>query len=168
MVERLHGPSMRVYKNSDLVGVQLCAVLKNVLAIAVGMSDGLGLGANTRAAIITRGIAEMSRLLEALGAEQSTLMGLAGVGDTLLTCTDNQSRNRRFGLALGEGNSIAQAFEMVEQEVEGAHNVSQVHALAEKHHISMPISEQVYAVIKNNVAVREAMAALLSRKPASE
>ena len=109
LIAKFFSKNFRVYNNNDIIGVQLGGIVKNIFAVACGVSDGLGLGANSRAAIITRGMAEMLRLGKALGASQTTLMGLAGLGDIILTCTDNQSRNRRLGLALGKGNSVESA-----------------------------------------------------------
>lgn len=143
----------------DIVGVQLGGVVKNVLAVAVGISDGVQFGANTRAALITRGVSEMMHLGEKLGARAETLMGLAGLGDVILTCTDNQSRNRRFGLALGQGLTKAQALEQIGQVVEAVNNVEQLIQLAKKNGVALPITEQVFRVIKHG-APREAIIAL--------
>jgi len=167
-VERFHNDRFRVYVNSDMIGVELCGALKNILAIAVGIADGLSLGANTRAALITRGLAEMSRLCEALGGHRTTLMGLAGVGDLVLTCTDNQSRNRRFGLAVGQGKTQAQALEEIGQAVEGLQNVKQVHLLSKKLHVDMPIVEQVYQVLEKGVSPSHVLSELLERAPKRE
>lgn len=168
VVERFHNNHFRVYANDDLKGIQLCGAVKNVLAIAVGMADGLKFGANTRAALITRGLAEMSRLCEAVGADPKTLMSLAGVGDLVLTCTDNQSRNRRFGLLVGEGCSVQDAKDKIGQAVEGLDNVSQVHRLAQQYDLQMPITEQVNNILYNGCDARVAVKELLERTPKSE
>ena len=165
---RLHSDVLRVYQNDDWLGVQLCGVLKNVLAIAVGVADGLRLGANSRAALITRGLAEMSRLCVALGGDEKTVMSLAGVGDVMLTCTDDQSRNRRFGLALGRGLDTKAAFAEIGQEVEGAHNVRQVHLLAQKFSLDMPITAAVYALLQGAVTPQQMVQQLMQRRPTLE
>lgn len=166
--QAFHSEKMRAYLSSDTVGVQLGGVVKNVIAIAVGMSDGLGFGANARCALITRGLAELGRLGEALGGKMTTFMGLSGVGDMVLTCTDNQSRNRRFGLALGEGKTSDEATHLVGKVVEGKINVQQVIALAKQHQIEMPICEQVCAVLYESVSPQDAVTQLLMRSPKSE
>lgn len=163
-----HNDKFRVYLSEDLIGVQLCGAVKNVLAIATGMSDGLGFGANARAALITRGLAEMTRLGLALGAQQHTFMGLAGMGDLVLTCTDDQSRNRRFGLALGKGQTADEAHKAIGQVVEGAHNVEQVMQLAKQYQLDMPISEQVFKILNGQETAHQAVHELLSRAPKSE
>jgi glycerol-3-phosphate dehydrogenase (NAD(P)+) len=168
LVERFHSESFRVYINEDFLGVQLCAVGKNVLAVAVGMADGLGLGANSRAALITRGLAELSRLLVAVGGSSSTLLGLAGVGDIILTCTDNQSRNRRFGLAVGSGLSVSQARSDLGLEVEGVNNVSQLYYMAKKYQVVMPVVEQVYEFFHERISLQELINNLVSRPACSE
>lgn len=157
-----------VYTTQDVLGVQLGAVAKNVLAVAVGISDGLGFGANTRAALMTRGLAEMVILGEALGAERKTFMGLAGCGDIILTCTDNQSRNRRFGLALASGLSEEEALKKIGQVVEAVYNVEQLCHLAETHGIVMPIAERVFNIIKQGVNPKEALKSLFAITPQSE
>ncbi|MBS0288951.1 MAG: NAD(P)-dependent glycerol-3-phosphate dehydrogenase [Proteobacteria bacterium] len=168
MVHAFHSDLFRVYLSQDLLGVQLGGVFKNVLAIAVGLSDGLGYGANARAALITRGLAEMCRLGEKMGAALATMMGLSGVGDVVLTCTDNQSRNRRFGLALGEGKSAIDAENAIGQVVEGKVNVKQILLLAAKHQIELPICEQVNAVLYEGLTVQQAVYNLLKRSPKNE
>ncbi|WP_298625721.1 NAD(P)H-dependent glycerol-3-phosphate dehydrogenase [uncultured Legionella sp.] len=162
-----HHDNVRVYLSEDLIGVQLCGAVKNILAIACGISDGLGYGSNAKAALITRGLAEMSRLGLSLGARQDTFLGLAGVGDLVLTCTDNQSRNRRFGLLLGDNISITEAEQQVGQVVEGKHNAAQICAIAKKHKIEMPICEQINALLENKITARQAVINLMSR-PAKE
>ena len=168
MQQAFHSEIFRVYLSQDLIGVQLGGVVKNVLAIAVGMSDGLGFGANARAALITRGFAELCRLGKALGAQLPTLMGLSGMGDIVLTCTDNQSRNRRFGLALGEGRGIVDAEKAIGQVVEGKTNVKQVMALAARAGVEMPICQQVHAVIYDGILPHQAMNNLVTRSPKNE
>jgi glycerol-3-phosphate dehydrogenase (NAD(P)+) len=153
----------RVYSNKDFIGVQLGGAVKNVIAIAAGISDGIGFGANARIALITRGLAEMTRLGLALNAEPSTFMGMAGLGDLVLTCTDNQSRNRRFGLALGQGSEVEQAILSIGQVVEGYRNAKEVHTLAQRHNVEMPIVEQVYNVLYSGKDAKIAAADLLSR-----
>jgi glycerol-3-phosphate dehydrogenase (NAD(P)+) len=159
----LHGGAFRVYTSSDLTGVGLGGAVKNVIAIAAGMADGLGLGANSRAALITRGLAEIMRLGRKLGARTDTLMGLAGLGDLVLTATDDQSRNRCFGLALAAGHSASAAAAAIGQVVEGAPAAVAVRALAARHGVEMPICEQVCRVLRDGVAPREAVAALMER-----
>lgn len=167
--EMLHcGRSFRVYSNDDLVGVQLGGAIKNVIAIGVGISDGFGFGANARTALITRGLAEMSRLGVALGAKPETFMGMAGLGDLILTCTDNQSRNRRFGLALGKGQSVEQAQQEIGQVVEGYRNTKEVFLLAERSGIEMPICEQIYNVLYKGQDVKLAAMNLLGRQKKAE
>ncbi|MEE4376383.1 MAG: NAD(P)H-dependent glycerol-3-phosphate dehydrogenase [Candidatus Competibacteraceae bacterium] len=164
----LHGPDLRAYSSTDVVGVELGGAVKNVLAIAAGVSDGLGFGANARAALITRGLAEMMRLGEAVGAQPVTLMGLAGVGDLILTCTDDQSRNRRFGLALGRGQSAAAAQADIGQVVEGIATARTIIQLARQHGVDMPITEQVERVLRQEQNPRQAVEMLLARDPKPE
>ena len=162
------GKSFRVYKNPDMIGVQLGGAVKNVIAIGAGISDGMGFGANARTALITRGLAEMSRLGAALGADPSTFMGMAGLGDLVLTCTDNQSRNRRFGMMLGNGVSVAEAEKEIGQVVEGYRNTKEVKALAERAGVEMPITEQIYQILYCHKNVLEAAQALLGRATKDE
>lgn len=158
----------RVYPNKDFIGVQLGGAVKNVIAIGAGMADGIGFGANARTALITRGLAEMTRLGMALNADPATFMGMAGLGDLVLTCTDNQSRNRRFGLALGQGTGVEQAMSDIGQVVEGFRNTKEVHTLAQRMNVEMPIVEQVYQVLYQGKAARLAAADLLSRDQKQE
>jgi len=153
----------RVYSNKDFIGVQLGGAVKNVIAIAAGMADGIGFGANARTALITRGLAEMTRLGLALEAKPETFMGMAGLGDLVLTCTDNQSRNRRFGLALGQGIAVEKAITDIGQVVEGYRNTKEVYMLAKRKGVEMPIVEQVYQVLYQNKDAKAAAADLLSR-----
>jgi len=164
----LHKGNFRAYTNSDIVGVEIGGAAKNVLAIAAGIADGLGYNANTRAALITRGLAEIMRLGEALGGQPETFMGLAGLGDLVLTCSDNQSRNRRFGLAIGQGKSWQQAVDEIKQVVEGAQAAKEVYALAQQHKIDMPIVEQVYRVLYQQLEPNQAVKTLLERDLTSE
>lgn len=168
MIARLHNPNYRVYTTTDIIGVQLGGAIKNVLAIAAGISDGLGFGANARSALITRGLAELVRLGVAMGGQMATFMGLAGVGDLVLTCTDNQSRNRRFGLAIGQGKTVEAAEQAIGQVVEGLRNAKEVYQLAVQQQIEMPITEQIYRVLYHQLPAREAVTALLSREPKAE
>jgi glycerol-3-phosphate dehydrogenase (NAD(P)+) len=164
----LHARYFRAYTSDDLVGVQIGGAAKNVLAIAAGAADGLGFGANTRAALITRGLAELMRLGMALGGRQETFMGLAGLGDLALTCTDDQSRNRRMGLALARGLSVAEARAEIGQEVEGVRTAAEVHALARRLRVDMPISEQTYRVLAGELRPEAAVRALLERRQKAE
>ena len=160
--------SFRVYKNPDFIGVQLGGAVKNVIAIGAGLADGLGFGANARTALITRGLAELTRLGVKVGAQPETFMGMAGLGDLVLTCTDNQSRNRRFGLALGQGKDVETAMTEIGQVVEGYRNTEEVHVLAKKYEVEMPICEQIYAVLYHGKSPKEAALALLGRDLKSE
>jgi glycerol-3-phosphate dehydrogenase (NAD(P)+) len=164
----LHSGVFRAYTANDVVGVEVGGAVKNVLAIAVGAADGLGFGANTRALMITRGLAEIMRLGEALGGDRDTLMGLAGLGDLLLTCTDDQSRNRRMGLALAAGKSVAQAQEDIGQVVEGVRVAREVARLATRLKVEMPISQQVARVLHEGVSPIEAFRVLTSRPSRAE
>jgi len=166
--ELLHGSSFRAYYTADLNGAQLGGAVKNVLAIACGMADGLGLGDNTRAALITRGLAEMMRLGEALGCRDRTLMGLAGMGDLVLTCTGNASRNRRFGLALGRGGSADQARAEIGQVVEGVDAAEEVMRAAERAGVEMPISEQVHGILFKGWNAAKGVRVLMEREPKAE
>lgn len=158
----------RAYTGSDIIGVELGGAVKNVLAIAAGTADGLGFGANARAALIARGVAEITRLGAALGAQQETFMGLTGLGDLVLTCTDDQSRNRRLGLALGQGKSVDETVTAIGQVVEGINTSKEVWALARSHNVDMPISEQVYRIIHENLPPKDAVHALMERAIRSE
>ncbi|SNC58672.1 NAD(P)H-dependent glycerol-3-phosphate dehydrogenase [Sodalis endosymbiont of Henestaris halophilus] len=160
--------NFRVYINPDLIGVQLGGAVKNVIAIGAGISDGLGFGANARTALITRGLAEMSRLGAAMGAEPSTFMGMAGLGDLVLTCTDNQSRNRRFGMLLGQGAAVKDAQKKIGQVVEGYRNTKEVLTLTGKYGVEMPITEQIYQVLYKNKNAYQAAMHLLGRAQKGE
>lgn len=158
----------RAYTSDDLVGVEVGGAVKNVLAIGAGMSDGLGFGANTRIALITRGLVEMTRLGVALGASKETFMGLAGMGDLVLTCTDNLSRNRRMGLALAKGMTVEEAQQEIQQVVEGVMAAAAVREVAQKLNIEMPICDQVYRILYKGASPREAVETLMGRKLRSE
>ncbi|UDG81112.1 Glycerol-3-phosphate dehydrogenase [NAD(P)+] [Candidatus Hartigia pinicola] len=155
------GKSFQVYKNDDMVGVQLGGAVKNVIAIGAGLSDGIGFGENARIALIIRGLTEMICLGSALGANPATFMGMAGLGDLILTCTDNQSRNRRFGIMLGRGINITEAEKLIGQVVEGYRNAKEVKALAARSGVKMPIIEQIYQILYCHKDVSEAANALL-------
>jgi glycerol-3-phosphate dehydrogenase (NAD(P)+) len=168
MAERLHSEAFRAYTSNDVVGVEIGGALKNVLAIAAGIADGLGFGANTRTAVITRGLAEMMRFGEALGGHRETFMGLAGLGDLVLTCTDNQSRNRRLGLALGRGESMEDALSHIDQVVEGVQTAREVFELSQREGVDLPITEQVYEVLYQGRSPKDAVHELLSREQKPE
>ena len=158
----------RVYTSTDLRGVQLGGAIKNVTAIAVGISDGLGFGANARAALITRGLTELARLGEALGGRPETFMGLTGLGDLILTCTDDQSRNRRVGLAIGRGEDVTTALETIGQEAEGLNTSRELFRKSQALDVEMPISEQVFRIVFENLDPKLAVTALLSREARPE
>jgi glycerol-3-phosphate dehydrogenase (NAD(P)+) len=163
--EKLHcDKTFRVYKSTDFIGVQLGGAVKNVIAIGAGLSYGMGFGANARTALITRGLAELTRLGTELGANPQTFMGMAGLGDLVLTCTDNQSRNRRFGLALGQGKQVEQAMKEIGQVVEGYRNTKEVYVLAQRLGVEVPITQQIHEVLYNGKSVKEAASALLGRE----
>jgi glycerol-3-phosphate dehydrogenase (NAD(P)+) len=164
----LHGGSFRAYTSNDIIGAELGGAVKNVLAVATGISDGLKFGNNARAALITRGLAEMMRLGRALGAHDHTLTGLAGMGDLVLTSTGELSRNRRLGLALGAGITVEQAVQDIGQVVEGVSTSAEVWRLAQRYGIEMPISEQVYGIIHLGLSPQECVRELLSREQKSE
>ncbi|EKO3536845.1 NAD(P)H-dependent glycerol-3-phosphate dehydrogenase [Vibrio fluvialis] len=167
--EKIHcSKTFRVYANSDFIGMQLGGAVKNVIAIGAGMSDGIGFGANARTALITRGLAEMTRLGAALGAQPESFMGMAGLGDLVLTCTDNQSRNRRFGLALGQGKDVDTAQQEIGQVVEGYRNTKEVWLLAQRMGVEMPIVEQIYQVLYQGKDARMAAQDLLARDKKAE
>jgi glycerol-3-phosphate dehydrogenase (NAD(P)+) len=164
---QLHAGHFRVYTHADVAGVEIGGAVKNVMAIAAGVSDGLGFGANARAALVSRALAEMMRLGAVLGAQSETFMGLTGLGDLVLTCTDNQSRNRRFGLALASGKSVAEAQTDIGT-VEGIAAAQSVVALAAHHQLDMPIAQAVHAVVLGQLSPKQAVASLLARAPKAE
>ena len=168
VVNLLHSERFRTYVSDDIRGVQFGGAFKNIYAIAAGISDGLNFGANARVAVITRGLAELMRLGEVLDVQAETLMGLSGVGDLILTCTDDQSRNRRFGLGLGQGQSVSCVLAEIGQSVEGIVATEVAFKLAEKHNVSMPIVEQVHRVINDAASPAEAVSVLLGRASKSE
>ncbi|KAE9541520.1 NAD(P)H-dependent glycerol-3-phosphate dehydrogenase [Ursidibacter maritimus] len=169
MQQRIHcAKAFRVYLNNDMIGVQLGGAIKNVIAIGAGISDGMGFGANARTALITRGLAEIGRLGESLGANPTTFMGMAGLGDLVLTCTDNQSRNRRFGLMLGQGKSAEQAMAEIGQVVEGFYNTKEAYLLAQQQGIEMPIVEQIYQMLFCGKQADDVVKALLGRERKGE
>ena len=163
-----HNPVFRTYTHDDVIGVQVGGAVKNVMAIAAGIADGLNFGANTRAALITRGLAEITRLGVAMGGRRETFMGLTGLGDLVLTCTDDQSRNRRFGLALAAGKSVDEAKEEIGQAIEGIRTASALHSLVDEFSVEMPISMQIYDVINGKQTAHQAVKNLMSREPKSE
>lgn len=164
----LHGNTFRAYTSDDVTGVEVGGAIKNVLAIAAGIADGLGFGANTRAALITRGLVEMMRLGVTLGGKQETFMGLAGLGDLVLTCTDDQSRNRRLGLSLGRGSNLDAAIASIGQVVEGVKTAAEIHALALSLQVDMPITEQVFRVLYEQLPPAAAVQNLLGREQKAE
>ena len=164
----ISGENFRAYTSDDFIGVEVGGAIKNVLAIGAGMCDGLGFGANARVALITRGLVELTRLGVALGAEQETMMGLAGMGDLVLTCTDNLSRNRRMGLALASGKTVEEAQEEIQQVVEGVLAAEAVKEVADGLGIEMPICHQVYRILYEGASPREAVGALMGRELKSE
>jgi glycerol-3-phosphate dehydrogenase (NAD(P)+) len=164
----LSGDNFRAYTSDDMIGVEVGGAVKNVLAIGAGISDGLGFGANSRIALITRGLVEMTRLGVALGAQKETFMGLAGMGDLVLTCTDNLSRNRRMGLALASGRSVAEAQQDIQQVVEGVMAAEAVKEVADKLDIEMPICHQVYRILYENASPRDGVGELMGRELKAE
>ena len=164
----LSGDNFRAYTSDDMIGVEVGGAIKNVLAIGAGMSDGLGFGANTRIALITRGLVEMTRLGVALGGKKETFMGLAGMGDLVLTCTDNLSRNRRMGLAIADGATVADAQKEIRQVVEGVMAAEAVKEVADAQGIEMPICHQVYRILYEGASPREAVGMLMRRDLKSE
>jgi glycerol-3-phosphate dehydrogenase (NAD(P)+) len=168
LVQAFHGPALRVYANSDIVGVEVGGAVKNVLAIATGLCDGLDLGLNARAALITRGLAEMTRLGLALGAHSDTFMGLSGLGDLVLTATGDLSRNRKVGLLLAQGQSLDQAVSSLGHVAEGVYSARTVLQRARVLGVDMPITEAVVALLDGRLSAREAVQALMGRDPKGE
>jgi glycerol-3-phosphate dehydrogenase (NAD(P)+) len=164
LARAISSDNFRAYTSDDIIGVEVGGAVKNALAIGAGMSDGLGFGANTRIALINRGLVELMRLGVALGAKKETFMGLAGMGDLVLTCTDDLSRNRRMGLALAAGKSVEETQQEIRQVVEGVKAAKAVHEVAEKLGIEMPIVTQVYRILYEGVTPREAVEALMRRE----
>ncbi|MBN2866691.1 MAG: NAD(P)-dependent glycerol-3-phosphate dehydrogenase [Thiotrichales bacterium] len=167
--DAFHFAHFRMYTQQDIVGVEIGGAYKNIMAIATGLSDGLHLGANARAALVARGMAEMMRLGQALGGQPETFMGLAGLGDLVLTCTDDLSRNRRFGLRLAESNgTIDEVIASIGQVVEGVKAVKVVKQIADRHHLDLPIMEQVYKIVVGECSPKEAVSQLMARDGRSE
>jgi glycerol-3-phosphate dehydrogenase (NAD(P)+) len=163
LAQAVASPSFRAYTSDDLAGVEVGGTVKNIIAIGTGISDGLGFGANARAALITRGLAEITRLGLKLGARPETFQGLAGLGDLVLTCTDDQSRNRRMGLGLASGKSVQQVAKDIGQVVEGVYAAEAVHVLAERLKVDMPICEQLFRILHRGQDPRAAVEALMRR-----
>ncbi len=168
LARAISGPNFRAYTQTDIIGVEVGGAVKNVIAIGSGIADGLGFGANTRVALITRGLAEMMRLGVGLGGQRETFMGLAGLGDLVLTCTDDQSRNRRFGIALSLGKSPSAAESSIDQVVEGVPAARAVRDVAAKLCIEMPICLEVYRIVYEGKSIRAAVQALMGRDVRSE
>jgi glycerol-3-phosphate dehydrogenase (NAD(P)+) len=161
--EEFSGPNFRLYTNYDVVGVELAGAMKNVIAIAAGTCEGLGLGANALAALITRGLAEMMRLVVALGGKAETLSGLAGLGDLVLTCNGQLSRNRHVGVELGRGRALAEILGEMNMVAEGVGTTDALLALAREHHIELPIIEQVYSILRLGNSPKDAIRAIMER-----
>ncbi|KRB05030.1 NAD(P)H-dependent glycerol-3-phosphate dehydrogenase [Lysobacter sp. Root690] len=168
VADALHGPAFRAYTGDDMLGAELGGAMKNVLAVATGVADGMQLGLNARAGLITRGLNEMLRLNQAIGGQPETLMGLAGLGDLVLTCTGDLSRNRRLGLALGRGQSIEDAVREIGQVVESVQTADEVMRQAERHGIELPISNAVRAVLHGEITPTDGLRKLLSREQKPE
>lgn len=166
--EEFRNPRFRLYTNTDLVGVEIGAALKNIMALAAGMSDGLGFGDNTKAALMTRGIAEMKRLGIAMGGRAETFAGLSGIGDLIVTCTSMHSRNRRAGILLGQGKSLQETLDAVQMVVEGVNTVEAACHLAEKYGVSMPITETINEVLFHGLPAEEAVQELMTRESKAE
>ncbi|MGN7915987.1 MULTISPECIES: NAD(P)H-dependent glycerol-3-phosphate dehydrogenase [Lysobacter] len=168
VADALHGPAFRAYTGDDMLGAELGGAMKNVLAVATGVADGMQLGLNARAGLITRGLNEMLRLNQAIGGQPETLMGLAGLGDLVLTCTGDLSRNRRLGLALGRGQSIEDAVREIGQVVESVQTADEVMRQAERHGVELPISSAVRAVLHGEITPADGLRKLLSREQKPE
>ena len=168
IAEAFSNTCMRVYTNTDIVGVEIAGALKNIIAIAAGINRGMGFGDNSQAMLITRGIAEMNRMGQALGCRRRTFMGLAGVGDLIVTCTSMHSRNNRCGILIGQGYTYAEAAEQIGMVVEGYYALEAAMQLSEKYGVELPITEAVYSVIMRGMAPREAMLSLMTRELKSE
>jgi glycerol-3-phosphate dehydrogenase (NAD(P)+) len=168
LVAGFHGPALRVYANDDMVGVEVGGAVKNVLAIATGLCDGLDLGLNARAALITRGLAEMTRLGMALGAKSDTFMGLSGLGDLVLTATGDLSRNRKVGLLLAQGLNLNEALASLGHVAEGVYSARTVLLRARQLGVEMPITQAVVALLDGNLSAQQAVQALMGRHPRGE
>lgn len=168
LTQKLNTNVMRLYANDDVIGVSVGGAVKNVMAIATGLSDGLGYGLNARAALVTRGLAEITRLAVAMGAQPKTMMGLAGMGDLILTCTGALSRNRKVGLGLAEGKTLHQVLKEIGHVAEGVPTIEEVHNAAARHQIDMPITDMLYQLVRNELAAKDVMERLMQREPKSE
>jgi len=168
IAQALHSGYFRAYTSDDIVGAELGGAVKNVLAVATGIADGMGLGNNARAALITRGMAEMMRLGRALKANEKTLIGLAGMGDLVLTCTGDLSRNRRLGLYLGAGKDLQSSLSKIGQVVEGVSTSEEIWRMAKRYGVDMPISEQVYGILHQGRSPEECLRDLLAREQKPE
>lgn len=168
IAEVFHNSCMRVYTNTDVCGVEICGALKNVIAIAAGINNGMGLGDNSKAMLMTRGMAEITRLGLAMGCKRRTFMGLAGIGDLIVTCTSRHSRNNRCGELIGRGFSYEEASQRIGMVVEGYHALEAAMELSKKYDVELPITEAVYNVIKNGTSPKDAMYALMTRDMKSE
>ncbi len=162
------GDMFRVYTSIDIAGVELGGALKNVIALCAGISDGLGYGDNTKAALMTRGLAEIARLGTAMGAKEDTFMGLSGVGDLIVTCTSMHSRNRRAGILLGQGKTLQETLDTVHMVVEGVNTASAAYAMSKKYNVEMPIVEEAYNILYNGADAREAVLRLMTREKRQE
>ncbi len=160
--------NFRVYTSSDVLGVELGGAIKNVIALCSGISDGIGYGDNTRAALITRGIAEISRLGKAMGAKEETFAGLSGIGDLIVTCTSTHSRNHRAGILLGKGYTLSETLSEVKMVVEGVNTAKAAYELSKKYDVSMPITEQAYKILFENKNAKDAVRELMNRNPKAE
>ena len=165
--EFLH-PKFRIYTSTDVIGVEMGAALKNVMALAAGMNDGLGFGDNSKAALMTRGIAEMKRLGIAMGGKAETFAGLSGIGDLIVTCTSMHSRNRRAGILLGQGKSLEETLAEVKMVVEGVNTVQAACHLAEKYHVDLPITQAINDVLFHGKDTQTAVLELMTREGKSE
>lgn len=168
MAKALHHSRLRIYSSTDVIGVEIGGAIKNVLAIAAGICDGMKMGLNARAALLTRGLAEMTRLGMQMGGHAETLGGLSGVGDLILTCTGDLSRNRQVGMLLAQGKSLATILDELGHVAEGVYTAREVHRISLQSGVEMPICEAVYRVLYESLAVDKAVEALLSRQPGSE
>jgi glycerol-3-phosphate dehydrogenase (NAD(P)+) len=164
----LHGPTFRVYTSGDVIGVELCAALKNVIALATGAGDGLGYGDNARAALITRSLVEIGRLVQAAGGDPRSVAGLAGLGDVVATCTSRHSRNRWAGEQLGRGRAVAEIVASTPKVIEGIPAAQAAVALGARYGVDLPVCEQVNAVLNEGVAVADALASLMGREATTE
>lgn len=168
LARQLNTHIMRLYANHDVIGVSVGGAVKNVMAIATGLSDGLGYGLNARAALVTRGLAEITRLAVAMGAQPKTMMGLAGMGDLILTCTGALSRNRKVGLGLAENKTLHQVLKEIGHVAEGVPTIEEVHNTAAHYQIDMPITDMLYQLVRGELAASDVMDRLMQREPKSE